>query len=84
VDSAAIGRAASFGRSLAEHPWALPGLAAVVAAIFLWLVIAPPAGASNDTDAAASVMYFGRITGGNHLESFFPTTPGSERPLPTL
>jgi len=30
-------------RKTVSVPWALPGLAAVAAAIFLWLVIAPPA-----------------------------------------
>jgi len=78
---AAINRASDLGHSVTAHPWALPVLAAVAAVIFLWLVIAPQAGASNDTDAAASVMYFERITGGHHLESFFPTTP---KPLLTV
>jgi hypothetical protein len=47
----------------------------------LWLSTLPLARATNDPDAAASVMYFGRISHGTHLEAFFPTTP---KPLLTL
>jgi hypothetical protein len=77
---AATGRGGQIVR-LASHPWTLPGLAAVVAAIFLWLVLAPLTRATNDADSAASVLYFQAIAAGHHLEAFVPTTP---KPLLTL
>ena len=44
-------------------------------------MVQPLAGAANDTDAAATVLYFDRIIHGQRLEAFVPTTP---KPLLTL
>lgn len=65
----------------AGNPWALAGLVGLAAAVVLWLMVQPLAGAANDTDAAATVLYFDRIIHGQRLEAFVPTTP---KPLLTL
>ena len=62
-------------------PAGLSALVAVVAAVVLWLVIQPLTRVTADTGAAASVMYFQRISAGHRLEAFYPTTP---KPLLTL
>lgn len=67
--------------AIATSPWALTALVALVAAVVLWLIVRPLAGAVNDTDAAASVLYFERIVHGQRLEAFVPTTP---KPLLTV
>ena len=64
-----------------RFPWALAGVAAAVAAVFLWLVIAPLGRVTNDPDSQASVLYFQRIASGQRLEAFLPTTP---KPLLTV
>ena len=64
-----------------RYPWVLAGVAAAVAAVFLWLVVAPLGRVTNDADSTASVLYFGRITSGHGLEAFLPTTP---KPLLTV
>jgi hypothetical protein len=71
------GRAAA----LARNPWGLAAIVGVIAAAVLWLIVQPLAGASNDTDAATTVLYFNRIVHGQHLEALAPTTP---KPLLTL
>jgi hypothetical protein len=78
------GAAGAGGRSSprqSQRLWLVAGLAGAVAAVVLWLAIAPLAGATADADAAACVLYFGQMTGGGHLPAFFPTTP---KPLLTL
>ena len=72
------------GRRVAEwlrSPAGLSALVAAGAAVVLWLAIQPLTRATADTDAAASVMYYGRIVDGHRLEAFFPTTP---KPLLTF
>jgi hypothetical protein len=66
---------------LARNPWTLAGLVGLLAAVVLWLVVQPLAGAANDTDAATSVLYFERLVHGQRLEAFMPTTP---KPFLTL
>ena len=66
---------------LVRNPWTMAGLVGLLAAVVLWLVVQPLAGASNDTDAAASVLYFERLVHGQRLEAFVPTTP---KPLLTV
>lgn len=66
---------------LARNPWVLAGLAGLLGAAVLWIVVQPLAGVVNDTDAATTVLYFDRIVHGQHLEALTPTTP---KPLLTL
>jgi hypothetical protein len=56
-------------------------VAGLVAIVWAVLVLDPLGPATIDPDAAASVLYFQRITGGRQLEAFVPTTP---KPLLTL
>ncbi len=83
VDSVGAGGRGTFRRAagFVQDPAGLSALAAVIAAVVLWLVVQPLTRATADTDAAASVMYFERIVQGHRLEAFFPTTP---KPLLTL
>lgn len=74
-------RVARAARAVATDPRSLPVMAAAVAAVVLWLWISPLAGPTNDTDAAASVLYFERLSSGRRLEAFVPTTA---KPLLTV
>jgi hypothetical protein len=65
----------------ARNPGLLTGSVVVLAAVVLWLLVRPLAGATNDTDSMATVLYFDRIVHGQRLEAFVPTTP---KPLLTL
>jgi hypothetical protein len=67
--------------ALLRNPWALAGLVGLLAAAVLWLIVQPLAGATMDTDAATTVMYFDRLIHGRRLEALLPTTP---KPLLTL
>jgi len=66
---------------LAHNPWLLTGLVGLLAAAGLWLMIQPLGRVTNDTDSAATVLYFERIIHGHRLEAFVPTTP---KPLLTV
>lgn len=68
-------RAAAFGA------WGVPLGAAALAAIVLWISINPLAGPTNDTDSAASVLYFQRLVSGDRLEAFVALT---SKPLLTV
>ena len=69
------------GRVALTGPWGVPLAAAAIAAIVLWLAADPLAGPTNDTDSAASVLYFQRLVAGARLEAFVPTT---SKPLLTV
>jgi hypothetical protein len=76
------GRASGAGLiGLLADPRFVAIVAGIVAFVVLWLSVAPLAGATNDTDSAASVLYFARLVEGRHLDAFFPTTP---KPLLTI
>ncbi len=62
-------------------PPALAIAAGVAASLVVAAVIHPLGPTTIDPDAAASVLYFERITSGQRLEAFVPTTP---KPLLTL
>lgn len=80
-----VGDRASRGPASLGRPFVVPALAAVavglVAAAVAAIVVAPFGPATIDPDAAASVLYFERISAGARLEAFVPTTP---KPLLTL
>ncbi len=69
------------GRAAGRPDWLVAGLVGVLGLAVAAALIRPFEAPTIDPDAAASVLYFERLTAGQRLEAFVPTTP---KPLLTL